>query len=45
MSVWDKKEVIRSLKELPFYKTLIQKPYTKRLNNTDMLSEFPFCDE
>ena len=45
MSVWDEKEVKRSYKELPFYKTLIEKPYTKRLNNIDILRELPFYDE
>ena len=45
MSVWDEKEVRRSFKELPFYETPIEKPYTKRLNNIDMLRELPFYDE
>ena len=39
------KEAKRSSKEPPFYKTLIEKPYTKRLNNVDMSRELPFYDE
>ena len=40
-----KKEAKRLLKKLPFYKTPIEKPYTKRLRNFDMLRELPFYDE
>ena len=32
-------------KELLFYKTPIEKPYIKCLNNIDMLHELPFYDE
>ena len=32
-------------KELLFYKTPIEKPYIKYLNNIDMLHEVPFYDE
>ena len=32
-------------KELPFYKTPIEKTYIKRLSNLDMLRELPFYDE
>ena len=39
------KEAKRSSKEPPFYKTLIEKTCTKRLNNVDMLRELPFYDE
>ena len=35
----------RSLKELPIYKTSVEKPYTKRLNNIYMLCELPFYNE
>ena len=40
-----KKEAKRLLKKLPFYKTPIEKPYTKRLRNIDMLRELPLYDE
>ena len=45
MSVWDEKEVKRSLKALPVYKMLIEKPYTKCLNNIGKLRQLPFYDE
>ena len=41
----NEKEVKRSFKELPFYGTSIEKPYTKRLNNIDVMRELPFYDE
>ena len=39
------KEVKRSFKELPFYKTSVEMPDTKRLNNIDTMRELPFYDE
>ena len=45
MSFWDENEAKTLFKKLPFYKTSIGKPYIKRLNNIDMLSELPFYDE
>ena len=41
----NEKSVKRSFKELPFYGTSIEKPYTKRLNNIDVMRELPFYDE
>ena len=38
------KEVKISFKKLPFYGTLIEKPYTKRLDKVDMFHELPFYD-
>ena len=35
-------DVVDFLKELPFYKTYIEKPKIIRLKNTDLLSEFLF---
>ena len=35
----------RLFKELPFYKALIEKPYTKRHHKIDMLRELPFNNE
>ena len=35
----------RSFKELSFYKTSIEKPYTKRLNNIDLFCELLVYDE
>ena len=37
--------IIDYFKELPFYKTYIQKPKIKRLKNIDLLSELPFYEE
>ena len=45
MTFWDEKEPRMLFKELPFYETLIEKAYIKRLNNIDMLRELPICDE
>ena len=45
MSFWDEKEAKRLFKELLFYDTLIENSYIKRLNNIDMLREFPFYNE
>ena len=39
------KEVKRSFKELPLHGVLIKKPYAMRLNNIDILRQFPFDDE
>lgn len=39
------KEEQRSFKELSFYKTSIEKPYTKRLNNIDLFRELLVYDE
>ena len=35
-------DVTDYFKELPFYKTYIEKPKIKRLKNIDLLSELPF---
>ena len=46
MSFWDEKEAKRLFEELPFYNTLIEKPYTLiHLNNMDLLCELPFYNE
>ena len=45
MRLWNKKEVERSLKELPFYNASIEKTYIKRLNNIYVLHELPFYNE
>ena len=45
MNFWDEKEAKRLFKELSFYNTSIEKPYIKRLNNTDLLFELPFFNE
>ena len=45
MRLWNKKEVERSLKELPFYNASIEKRYIKRLNNIYVLHELPFYNE
>ena len=42
MSFWDGKEAKILFKEQPFYNTLIEKPYVKRLNNIDLLCFFMF---
>ena len=42
MSFWDEKEEKKLFKELPFYNASIGKSNIKRLNNIDMLREFPF---
>ena len=39
------KELKRSFEELPFYGILIEKLYSKRLDNSDMLHELQFYDE
>ena len=38
-------DVINYFKKLPFYKTYIEKPKIKRLENIDLLSEFLFYEE
>ena len=38
-------DVVDYFKELPFYKTYIEKPKIKRLKNIDLLSELPFYEE
>ena len=38
-------DVINYFKELPFYKTYIEKPKIKPLKNIDLLSELPFYEE
>ena len=38
-------DVVEYFKELPFYKTYIEKPKIKRLKNIDLLSELPFYEE
>ena len=38
-------DVVEYFKELPFYKTYIEKPKIKRLKNIDLLSELPFHEE
>ena len=38
-------DVVDYFKELPFYKTYIEKPKIKCLKNTDLLSELPFYEE
>ena len=38
-------DVINYFKELPFYKTYIEKPKLKRLKNIDLLSELPLYEE
>ena len=47
LKFWGEKEAKRLFKEFPFYdyNDLIGKPYIKRLNNIDVLREFPFYDE
>ena len=35
----------KSFKDVPFYETLIEKPYIKLLNDIDMLRELPFYDK
>ena len=38
-------DVVNYFKELPFYKTYLEKPKIKRLKNIDLLSELPFYEE
>ena len=38
-------DVINYFKELPFYKTYIEKPKIKCLKNIDLLSELPLYEE
>ena len=38
-------DVVDYFKELPFYKTYIEKPKIKCLKNIDLLSELPFYEE
>ena len=45
MCFWDRKEVKRLFKELPFYNASIEKPYIKRLNNIDLLRKLLFYNE
>ena len=39
---WDANKIF---KILPFYKTYIEKPEVKKLNNIQLLKELPFYDE
>ena len=37
--------IVKYIKELPFYNKYIEKPKIKRLKNIDLLSELPFYEK
>ena len=43
--VKSRSDVVDYFKDLPFYKTYIEKTKIKRLKNTDLLSELSFYEE
>ena len=45
MGFWDEKEAKRLFQELLFYNVPIEKPYTTRLNNIDLLHELTFYNK
>ena len=38
-------DVMNYFKELPFYKTYIEKPKLKQLKDIDLFYELPFCEK